>query len=173
MIGRGHPRTITHWLFVMTILAKGLLGVVQLVTAGAIYLGVLQQLPRIAQWLVERELSEDPSDFIATHLLSLANIAPASDTAFYTVYFAAHGLLHVAIVFALLWGARWANHAAIVVLCGFVIYQVFEWFSVGGLLLPILTVIDLAVIFLTLRENRERRNQAGLTRTIRQRHPDF
>jgi hypothetical protein len=53
-------------------MAKGALGVVQLATAAAIYLGVLQQLPRIAQWLVEQELPEDPNDFLATQFLSWA-----------------------------------------------------------------------------------------------------
>jgi uncharacterized membrane protein len=147
--------TITHRIFVITILAKGLLGLIQLMTAAALYFGVLEHLPRIAQWLVARELSEDPNDFIATQILSLANIAPTSDSTFYTVYFAAHGFLHVAVVTMLLSGARWANHVAISVLSLFVIYQLFEWFAVGGKTLLVLTVVDLAVIYLTARERRK------------------
>lgn len=81
----------------------------------------------------------------------MGNISPTSDTAFYSLYFAAHGLLHVAIVAALLWRARWAYHVAVVVLSGFVIYQLFEWFSVGGRMLSMLSAIDLAVIYLTVR----------------------
>ena len=160
MSSTSRPTITNHRLFVATLFAKGVLGVVQLATAAAIYFGVLQQLPRIAQWLVEQELSEDPNDFIATQFLSWANIVPTSNTTFYTLYFGAHGLLHVIIVAALLWGARWAYHAAVVVLSGFVIYQLFEWFSVGGRMLLILSAIDLAVIYLTVREKRDRKNQA-------------
>jgi len=62
--------------------------------------------------------------------------------------------LHVAVVAALLYGARWADYAAIAVLAAFVIYQVLEWFSVGGAMLLVLTAIDLAVIYLTVVEMR-------------------
>ena len=55
---------------------------------------------------------------------------------------------------ALLYGARWADYAAIAVLAAFVIYQVLEWFSVGGAMLLVLTAIDLAVIYLTVVEMR-------------------
>lgn len=66
-------------LFIITVIAKGLLGLTQLLTSAALYFGGLEKLPSIAQWLVQRELSEDPNDFLATRILSLANIAPSSD----------------------------------------------------------------------------------------------
>lgn len=145
-----------HRLFIITVIAKGLLGLTQLLTSAALYFAGLEKLPSIAQWLVQRELSEDPNDFLATQILSLANIAPSSDVSFYTVYFGLHGLLHVAVVGALLSGVRWANHAAIAVLGLFVIYQLFEWYAVGGKMLLVLTAIDLFVIALTYRENQQK-----------------
>jgi uncharacterized membrane protein len=117
-----------------------------MVTAIALYFGLMQHLPSITQWIVQGELSEDPNDFIATRILSLASIAPTSGTTFYTVYFAAHGFLHVTVVAVLLSAARWAKHAAIFVLSLFVIYQLLEWSSVGEKMLLVLTAIDLAVI---------------------------
>jgi uncharacterized membrane protein len=150
----GRQAAANHRLYIITILAKGALGLIQLATAAAIYLGVLPQLPRLAKWLVEHEISEDPNDFFASHILALANIIPTSSPTFYTIYFSAHGLMHVTIVAALLWGARWAYHGAVIVLSGFIIYQLVEWFSVGGYMLLILSAIDLAVIYLTVRENR-------------------
>jgi uncharacterized membrane protein len=108
----------------ITVLAKGLLGLIQLTTAAALYFGVLQHLPRIAQWLVARELSENPNDFIAAQILSLANIAPTSDSTFYKVNFSAHGFLHIGVVTMLLSGAWWFNYAAISVLSLFVIFQI-------------------------------------------------
>ena len=142
----------THRLFILTILGKGLLGLIQIATAIALYFGALAQLPRIAQWLVAHELTEDPNDFLASHIMSWASIVPTSNSTFFMLYFAAHGVLHVSVVGMLLSGARWANHAAITVLGIFVVYQVFEWFSIGGKMLLVLTAIDLAVIYLTLRE---------------------
>ncbi len=147
-------RQLNHRLFVLTIAAKGVLGVIQLATAMVLYFGALQKLPSFAQWLVRNELAENPTDYIALKILQIAGRAPATDVSFYTTYFAAHGLLHIAVVAALLAGVRWAYHAAIIVLSLFVIYQVVEWFAVGGFMLIVLTVIDLAVIYLTVRERR-------------------
>ncbi len=145
---------VEHRVFVATLVAKGALGVVQLLTAVAIYLGLAEKLPAIAQWLFKAELAEDPNDFLATQIVSLVGLAPASDLTFYTTYFSAHGALHIAVVIALLYGASWAHHAAILVLWAFVAYQMFEWMTVGGTALLVLTAIDLAVIYITMRERR-------------------
>lgn len=145
-----------HRLFLLTILGKGLLGVIQLATAVAIQMGLIQALPAIAKWVFKEELADDPKDFLATKIVELAGIIPQSELTFYTVYFAAHGALHVCVVAALLYGARWAYHAAIFVLAAFVVYQMIEWFSVGGAMLLVLTAIDLAVIYLTVLEEKRK-----------------
>ena len=149
---------LTHQLFIMTIAAKGVLGALQVLIAIVLYFGALQYLPGFAQWLVQNELAENPNDYIAVKILQIAGNVPATGSPFYTTYFAAHELLHIAVVAALLSGARWANHAAVIVLSLFVIYQVLEWLSVGGFMLIVLTVIDLAVIYLTVREHRQTRS---------------
>ena len=56
----------------------------------------------------------------------------------------------------MLYGAKWADIAAIAILAAFVVYQVFEWFSIGGGMLVLLTVIDLVVIYLTVLEMRRK-----------------
>lgn len=144
----------SHQLFLLTIIAKGFLGFIQLVTAAAIAFGVTQQLPKFANWIFRAELREDPKDFLAGKIISWAGIVPQTDLSFYTAYFAAHGALHIGVVAALLYGARWADYAAIAVLAAFVVYQILEWFSVGGTMLLVLTAIDLAVIYLTIMEMR-------------------
>ncbi|SLN28129.1 DUF2127 domain-containing protein [Roseisalinus antarcticus] len=146
-----------HRLFVLTLLAKGMLGVVQLMTAAAIALGAANQLPAMADWLVSAELAEDPGDLFASRIIALAGNVPNGDVTFYGVYFAAHGLLHLGVVVALLSGAIWAYPAGIAVLAGFVIYQLADWLNTGGVMLPILSAIDLAVIWMTLIEWRNRR----------------
>jgi len=150
-----HGFFTTHRIFIAVLLGKAVLGAVQLAIAVALYFGVLQYVPLIAEWLVQKELSEDPHDFLASKILSLANMAPTSDATFYMTYFAAHGVLHLGVVGALLWGARWANHAAVAVLSLFVVFQVVEWARMGGAMLLVLTAIDLAVIWLTVREHRQ------------------
>ena len=157
LIRSNHPMPTVHKIYIVTILAKGLLGILQIAISAALYFGALQYIPRIVRTMVKHELSEDPDSFIATRILSFANIVPTTDSGFYTIYFAMHGLLHIAIVIALLSRVRWANNAAIGVLFIFVIYQLYEWFAIGGGMLLILTAIDLVVIYLTILENRRGR----------------
>jgi uncharacterized membrane protein len=143
---------LAHQFFLLTILAKGSLGLVQLATAAALFLGVTDRLPQILQRVFRAELAQDPTDFVASRLMALANLVPGTDLTFYTVYFLAHGLLHVGVVVALLIGAGWAYPGAVIVLAGFVIYQLFEWLTVGGPMLLVLSAIDILVIGLTLHE---------------------
>ncbi|MEC7762458.1 MAG: DUF2127 domain-containing protein [Pseudomonadota bacterium] len=146
-----------HRLFILTLIAKGGLGLIQIATALALVAGLSDHLPGLVRWMFAAELAEDPNDFIARKLLTLTGNLQHSDLSFYKVYFASHGLLHLGIVAALIYGATWADIAAIAVLVGFVIYQVAEWFTVGGVTLVVLTLIDLAVIWLTVLEVRRKK----------------
>ena len=151
------PGRMSHIVFLATILAKGALGLVQLATAAALYFGLAERLPTHLQNLLAAELVEDPSDYLAARIMAFAGALPQTDLSFYTVYFAAHGLLHVGIVAALLYGAAWAYGSSIIVLAVFIAYQLLEWAHVGGAMLLVLSAIDLAVILLTLIEWRQRR----------------
>jgi uncharacterized membrane protein len=150
------PNRLAHRAFLLAILAKGLLGLTQLTAAAAIWFRATDALPGIAEWLVRAELVEDPSDFLASRIIALANALPGTDLSFYALYFAAHGLLHVSVVGALLLGRRWAYPATILVLAGFIVFQILDWIAAGGVMLLILSVIDLGVIWLTWNEWRQR-----------------
>jgi len=145
-----------HRLFVVSLLAKAALGLIQIATAVTIFAGMIDRLPALAQWLFKAELAENPTDFVATRIIAIVGVMPTTDLTFYTTYFLAHGVLHIAIVFALLFGAAWAHRTAIIVLWAFVIYQMLEWATVGGTALLLLSAIDLAVIYITVREQRSR-----------------
>ncbi len=141
--------TFAHRLFILSILTKGTLGVIQLATAAALYAGITDRLPRIVQTLIAAELAEDPNDFLASRIMTMVGTLPGTDVAFYSLYFAAHGLLNIGIVAALLIGATWAYPSAILILAAFIGYQVFEWLAVGGSMLLILSAIDLLIVYLT------------------------
>ena len=144
----------SHRLYILTLVSKALLGLVQIATAFALVVGVADQAPAFAQWIFKAELAENPTDFLATKVIAMVGIFPQTDLTFYKIYFSAHGLLHIGVVAALLYGANWAYHVGVGVLVAFVIYQTFEWFHVGGVMLIVLTAIDLFVIFLTVLERR-------------------
>ncbi|MCG6882244.1 MAG: DUF2127 domain-containing protein [Silicimonas sp.] len=152
---------VAHRIYILTLAGKGLIGLLQLATAAAIHFQTVERLPALAQSIFAAELAEDPNDFLAARIIGLAGTMPTSDLAFYSLYFAAHGVLHIAIVAALLVGTIWAYPAAIAMLVAFILYQVVEWMSVGGPTLLILSAIDLVVIYLTVLEWRHRRVAKG------------
>ncbi|MGY3437200.1 MULTISPECIES: DUF2127 domain-containing protein [unclassified Marinovum] len=143
-----------HRIFIVTLLAKGGLGVVQLATALMLWLTAPKGLPVLANWLFLTEMQEDPADFLAAKIIALSGTVPANEIGFYTLYFAAHGVLHVGIVAALLSGVRWAYTASILILAGFVVYQAAEWLHIHSAMLIVLSAIDIAVIYLTLQERK-------------------
>lgn len=145
-------RNLTHRLYLVTLAAKGMLGLVQLAISVSIFLGLLDRMPALLRQLAAKELAEDPADFIAGRLLSATSGLPSAQTDFFAIYFAAHGFLHITVVFMLLNGWAWAYPMGILVLAAFIFYQAYEWLSVGGVMLPILSAIDLLVIWLTLVE---------------------
>lgn len=153
----GRSAKFAHRFFILTILAKGSLGLVQLATSAAISMGLTDRLPRLAQSIIAAELAEDPNDFLAARIMQFVRTLPETDMTFYAYYFGAHGLLHVVVAAALLSGTIWAYPATIAVLSIFVLYQSLEWLAVGGTMLLVLSTIDLLVIFLTWLEWKDRR----------------
>ncbi|WP_458791790.1 DUF2127 domain-containing protein [Yoonia sp. MH D7] len=145
-----------HILFLVTIIGKLVLGVSQLLIALTIFWGLITKLPALARWFFQDELAENPTDFLANWILTQVGTLPSMDLTFYQTYFAAHGMLHVVVAGALLYGVGWAYPASIATLAVFVVIQMVEWAQVGGVVLLVLTAIDLIVIGLTWIEWRSR-----------------
>jgi uncharacterized membrane protein len=103
------------------------------------------------------ELSEDPHDFIATHLLHTAAGLTGSAVLFGAVYLLTHGLVKVVLVVALLFNKLWAYPAMIVVLLLFIGYQLYRIVLDPTAGLIALTVFDTAIVALTWREYRQQR----------------
>jgi uncharacterized membrane protein len=136
---------------------KGLDGVLEL--AGGILLLVVSPaaINRLAVRLTQHELSQDPHDFLALHLLHVtANLHKTQ--LFGGVYLLSHGLVKVVLVVALLRRQRWAYPAALVFLGGFVVYQLYRLTYAPTIGLSLLTVFDLFIIWLVWREYRRIRH---------------
>jgi uncharacterized membrane protein len=108
------------------------------------------------------ELSEDPHDFIARHLLHTANGLTGPAIRFGAVYLLAHGLVKVVLVVALLLNKLWAYPWMIVVLPLFIGYQLYRIVLSPTAGLVTLTVFDIVIVALTwrayLQQRRDRYN---------------
>ena len=152
--------------FNVALILKGLDGLLELV--GGILLIVIspETINRLAHSLTQHELSQDPNDFLAHHLLRLTANLHNTQT-FGALYLLAHGLVKIVIVIGLLRREHWSYYVAFVFLGGFVIYQVYRMTYAPTLGLALLTVFDLFIIWLTRREFQRMRQARPQTTTGR------
>jgi uncharacterized membrane protein len=137
--------------FNVALILKGLDGLLELL--GGILLIVVspETINRLAHSLTQHELSEDPHDFVAHHLLRLTANLHNTQT-FGALYLLTHGLVKIVIVIGLLRREHWAYYVGFVFLGGFVIYQIYRMTYAPSVGLALLTLFDLFIIWLTWRE---------------------
>ncbi len=143
--------------FEVAIILKGLDGLLE-VFGGLLLLAITPAtINRIIAALTEHELSEDPHDFIATHLLNTAHGLTKSAVLFGSLYLLAHGVVKIVLVVALLQNRLWAYPWMIVFLLIFIFYQAYRIALVPSVGLAALTVFDVFVVWLTYREYQRQR----------------
>lgn len=138
--------------FFVSLILKGLDGVLELVGGVLLLLVKPAQIGVVVQVLTQHELSEDPHDLIANSLLHAANSLNASASLFGAIYLLLHGLVKVVLVWAVLTNHLKAYPWMIAFLLTFIAYQSYQ-LAVGfswGLLL--LTAFDIFIVVLTWRE---------------------
>jgi uncharacterized membrane protein len=145
-------RTLLDWTFFVSLIFKGLDGVLELVGGILLLVVTPAQIGAIARFLTQHELSEDPHDFIANSVLQVVAGLNVSVALFGAVYLLLHGVAKVVLVWAVLRDRLWAYPWLIAFLLVFIGYQGYELvvnFSWG---LLVLTAFDLFIVYLTVRE---------------------
>jgi uncharacterized membrane protein len=141
-----------HRIFEVSVLLKG----AHIECIGGLALA-LASTTRIVGWvnrLTQGELIEDPNDFIATHLLSMAREFSVDTKNFYAFYLLSHGIVKLALVVGLLRNKLWSYPASLVVLALFIIYQIYRFYYTQSVGLVVLTVFDVFVMVLIWHEYR-------------------
>lgn len=144
--------------FEVSVTLKGLDGLLEL-AGGIILIFVSPELiNHVTTALTQHELSEDPHDFIANHILNYSHHLSASTITFGAIYLVAHGLVKIILVVAVLKEKIWAYPWMIIFLVTFIIYQLYRIilvkFSIG---LTLLTLFDGFIVYLTVLEYKKHR----------------
>ena len=147
--------------FDIGVVLKGIDGVLEILGGLFLLLVPLRDLRRFLIWVTGHELNQDPKDFIATHLVHLANTLSVSGYRLTIAYLLIHGFVKVFLVVMLLRRRLWAYPTAIAVFAAFGVYQVYQYTYSRSLLLLALTVLDVVVIVLTAWEYRILSGRAG------------
>jgi uncharacterized membrane protein len=153
--GNGTQPSFLDRIFAISLILKGLDGVLEVIGGVLLLLVSPKQLTSLVMLLTQHELSQDPQDFLATHLLAYVNMLSASVIMFAAAYLLVHGIVKIVLVVAVLKGQLWAYPWLIGFLVLFILYQIYRLtlhFSVG---LLALTLFDCFIVYLTVLEYRK------------------
>ena len=139
-------------IFDVGVVLKGIDGFLELLGAFFLFLITPEQLSNLIVILTQNELSEDPKDFIATHLVRAFEHYSLSTKLFESAYLFIHGLIKIFLVWGLLKNKLWAYPSALAFLAFFMAYQTYRYFNTNAVSLIILTVFDLIIFILTWHE---------------------
>ena len=143
-----------HQIFEISVLLKGAHALIECIGGLVLAFVSSSAIASLVNTLTQEELIEDPNDFVATHLLSLAQNFTVSSQHFYAFYLLSHGLIKVFLVIGLLRNKLWAYPLSLVVLGLFIVYQFYRYSYTHGIGLIVLTVFDVIVMALIWHEYR-------------------
>ena len=152
-----NPNKLIHAGF-ETVLILKVLGAAGEVSGG---IGLVFLTPERADRLISaisaQELARDPGDLLMNWLVTFGRTFSVSMQHFAVFYLLSHGAVKLTVLF-LLWKKKlWAYPLSALVFAGFIVYQIRQFSSSGSVMLIILTVLDIAMIALTILEYRRRR----------------
>lgn len=138
--------------FRYSLTVKGLHALLEMILGIAILVVNPQAMNRFALTVLNPELSEDPGDFIATHVLRAFQQFAAGGKHFASLYLLSHGLVKIVLIVALFRNKLWAYPTMIVTLSAFVFYQSYRFVLTHSLFMIFLTLFDIVVIAMTRLE---------------------
>ncbi|NMH99534.1 DUF2127 domain-containing protein [Pseudonocardia acidicola] len=144
----------TERLFKIALLIKGIDGAAELVGAVALLLISGATVQRLINAVISRDLLGPPDGSLTRHFVAGTAEFASGHRTFAVLYLGLHGLIKLALVWALLRKVMPAYPVAVVVLGVFVAYEIYRATQTHSVLLPFLAAIDIAIIVLIIREYR-------------------
>jgi len=143
---------VAHWLFEASLAIKGVLCSGETLAGIGLLLTPNNLAARLAFWLTHHNLAARPDDSMAEWTRQAVDYFPVHIQSFYGWYLLAHGGLKLTMVLMLWRKVLWAYPVAMVVLMGFVIYQLHEFMTYGSPVLLLLAIFDLFMVGLIGQE---------------------
>jgi uncharacterized membrane protein len=141
-----------HKIFDFTLVLKGIHAFAEILGGILLHAASAENILRVVRFFVRGEIREDPHDFVATFLLHTAQSFGGSSQSFAALYLVTHGIINALVVVGLWREKLWAYPVSFVVLAAFIVYQLYLLAFAYSLWLTILTLLDIAIIFLVWHE---------------------
>lgn len=148
--------------FKISVALKGIDGIIELLGAVFLIFTPLASLNNLLIKITRKEILKDPNDLIANSLLRLAHSISLDALDFTIVFLFIHGAVKVFIVTMLLLKKLWAYPLAIIVFGIFGVYQTYQYKQNHSIGLLALTILDIAMIILTLIEYQNIKKDSNL-----------
>ncbi|HTH72015.1 MAG TPA: DUF2127 domain-containing protein [Candidatus Pristimantibacillus sp.] len=146
------PKSLLDKAYEIGLFIKGIDGTLELM--GGIFLIAVPPsvITGFARFLTQREITDDPHDFVANHILDYGNALAHGQHLFASLFLLTHGAVKVALVIALLRQKLWAYPWALGALVLFLVYQAYLLKKGPSFGMAFLTVLDIIIIWLVWRE---------------------
>jgi uncharacterized membrane protein len=143
-----------HSIFEISIILKGVHSIVEICGGILTLLISKTYLTNMVLAITQEEISEDPKDSIAHYLITASNNFSVGSQHFIALYLLLHGITKLVLVIGLQQKKMWAYPLSISVFGLFILYQLNRFYYNHSLWLVLLTLFDIALIWLTLQEYR-------------------
>lgn len=152
-----NARAVLHGTFRAGITLKGIDGVLEIIGGILLWFVKPSEMSWMMQTLCQHELSRDPNDFLVRGLLHQSDKLANIDSTFASLFLFSHGVVKLVLIIGLWLDRLWAYPLTILVFGAFGAYQMYRFTHTHSLALVILTIFDIALIYLTAREYKEQR----------------
>jgi uncharacterized membrane protein len=150
-----------RWFFWIGLALKSVDGTLEAICGVVLFFATKPKMNRLILWILGNELYEKPRDLFVKEALHLKQHMTSHSKDFAAAYLVGHGLVKIFLVVNLLRNRLWAYPVAIIVLVGFVGYQVFRICEHPSIAMAVLTSVDVAIILAICLEYRTQRDAAG------------
>ena len=140
---------------------KGIDGALEAIAGIALLFTSPESLRTLVGWLTQGELQEDPTDFVANHLVEFFHRLSFSTKHFASAYLLVYGFTKIGLAAGLLRGKLWSYPTALMVLGIFLCYQVYRFSHNHSIGLGLVSSLDLIVIVLIWRDYKFVRARRG------------
>ena len=146
------PTSLLDKFYEAGIIIKGIDGLVELISGIVLLVIGSGTILSITRSVTRNELSQDPHDFIATHVLHAGSSLAHGHASFAAAFLLIHGGVKVGLVVALLLNKLWAYPLGLVVLSLLLLYQIYQLIVAPSFGMAFLSVLDAVIIWLIWRE---------------------
>lgn len=157
---------LLHLAYDIGIWFKGIDGLFEMIGGVLLLLASKAALGHLVRALTQHELSEDPTDWVATHLQAAVRHLSSNTKTFASAYLLGHGALKAFLVWGGLMKRKlWAFPTTLILMAAFIGYQTYRVLHRFSLGLAALTIIDFLVVLLIWREYRVVKRELASKRT--------